>query len=101
MTDYRNVLIYGEIDGDQLSSLTTQIIRIGKALAENLHEELYVVFLSGESQSAAKKGYGYGADKARQRSVPLYRLTQCEDGPYRRFVIFRLQVCRIIHAWLR
>jgi electron transfer flavoprotein alpha subunit len=73
MTDYKNVLIYGEIDGDQLSPLTTQIIRIGKTLAESLNEELHLVFLSGESQSAAERGYGYGANKVFVGQEPMLK----------------------------
>lgn len=73
MTDYKNILIFGEIDGDQVTPITTQLIRIGKTLSEDLNEELHLVFLAGEPQSAAEKGYGYGADKVFVGAEPMLK----------------------------
>jgi electron transfer flavoprotein alpha subunit len=63
MEGNQNILIFGEMDGDKLSSITTQIMRIGKSLSGELNQELGLVFLSGDSPVNAKDGYGYGADK--------------------------------------
>jgi electron transfer flavoprotein alpha subunit len=71
MTDYKNVLVFGEIDGDRLSPLTTQLMRIGKRLSEELNEELHLLFLSGAPEMAAGKGYGYGADRVYMGGDPM------------------------------
>lgn len=63
MTDYKNVLILGEMDGEHLSSMTAQLMRIGKNLSEQMNQELCLVFLGGEPLKGAEAGYGYGADK--------------------------------------
>ena len=63
MEGYKNVLILGEINGEQISALTTQLLQIGKKLAEDLQQELQVIFLGGQSQAGAAEAYGYGADK--------------------------------------
>jgi electron transfer flavoprotein alpha subunit len=62
MTEYKNVMIFGEMDGEHVSLVTAQLIRIGKALSGELNEELHMVFLGADARGA-EEGYGYGADK--------------------------------------
>jgi electron transfer flavoprotein alpha subunit len=73
MADYKNILIFGEFDGDRVAPITTQLIRIGKSLSEDMNEELHLVFLDGEPQSAAAEGYGYGADKVFVGADPMLK----------------------------
>jgi electron transfer flavoprotein alpha subunit len=70
MTEYKNVLVFGEMDGENLSSVTAQVMRIGKTLSVDLNEELYLLLL-GSNIQGAEKGYGYGADKVFVGPDPL------------------------------
>ena len=36
MTEYKNVLVFGEMDGENLSSVTAQVMRIGKILSGDI-----------------------------------------------------------------
>jgi hypothetical protein len=40
MEDYKNIMIFGEMDGEGLSSVTAQLMRIGKRLSEEGSQEL-------------------------------------------------------------
>ena len=70
MTEYKNVLVFGEMDGEKLSSVTAQVMRIGKTLSSDLNEELYLLLLGSNAQGA-EQGYGYGADKVFAGTDPL------------------------------
>lgn len=70
MTEYENVLVFGEMDGENLSSVTAQLMRIGKTLSSDLNEELHLLLLGSDAQGA-EKGYGYGADKVFAGTDPL------------------------------
>jgi electron transfer flavoprotein alpha subunit len=59
----KGILILGELDGEQLSLMTTQLMRIGKKISEDLGQELSLIFFGSESSKEAETGYGYGADK--------------------------------------
>ena len=59
----KRILIFGELDGDQPSLMTAQLMRIGKRLSEDLGQELGLIFFGSESTNAVETGYGYGADK--------------------------------------
>jgi electron transfer flavoprotein alpha subunit len=63
MEGYQNILIFGEMEGNRLSTLTTQIMRIGKEVSKGLKQEMHLLFLGGKSQKTGEQGYGYGADK--------------------------------------
>ena len=70
MREYKNVLVFGEMDGENLSSVTAQVMRIGKALSGDLNEELHLLLL-GSDALGAEEGYGYGADKVFAGTDPL------------------------------
>ena len=70
MAEYKNVLIFGEMNGDHLSSVTAQVMRIGKSLSEELNEELHLLFFGAEVKGA-DEGFGYGADKVFTGTDPL------------------------------
>ena len=71
MEGYRDILIFGEKDGDRLSPMTTQLMRIGKALSGDLKEELHLLLLGGESNKNGDVGFGYGADRVYAGTDPL------------------------------
>lgn len=71
MKENKNILVFGETDGDGLSSMTAQLMRIGKRLSEDMKEALFLVFLGNEFPAAIRKGYGYGADRVYTGADPL------------------------------
>jgi len=71
MGEYKHLLVFGEIEEEKLSPITTQLLGIGKKLAEDLKQELHLLFLGGKAQKAAKDGFCYGADKVYLAADPL------------------------------
>ncbi len=63
MDNARNILIFGEIDRDGLTAVTTQAMGIGKALAESLGGELHLLVAAGNRVHIGSTGFGYGADR--------------------------------------
>jgi electron transfer flavoprotein alpha subunit len=58
------------MNGEHLSSVTAQVMRVGKTLSEELNEELHLLFLGAEVKGA-DEGFGYGADKVFTGTDPL------------------------------
>ena len=52
MNEYKNVLVFGEMDEEKLSSVTAQVMRIGKTLSSDLNEELHLLLLGSNAQGA-------------------------------------------------
>jgi electron transfer flavoprotein alpha subunit len=71
MEGYKNILIVGELDGDGLSSMTAQLLWIGKRLSQELGKELFLIFLGGAFSETVETGYGYGADRVYTAADPL------------------------------
>ena len=71
MEGYENILIFGEMDGERLSAMTTQLMRIGKELSTELKQELHLLFLHREFQKTVEEGYGYGAERVYLAADPL------------------------------
>ena len=71
MAEYRNILIFGEMDGERLSSMTKQLIGFGKNLSAELNQELFLIFFGQETLKGVETGYGYGADKVYMGADPL------------------------------
>ena len=63
MEGYNGILVVGEIEESRVAATTAQVMRIGKHLAEEAKQKLKLLFIGGEIQEAAEKGYAYGADK--------------------------------------
>jgi electron transfer flavoprotein alpha subunit len=71
MEGYENVLVFGEIERNRLSSLTLELLGIGAKLAADLKQKLYLAFLGGEIPGVIEKGYAYGADRVYACVDPL------------------------------
>jgi electron transfer flavoprotein alpha subunit len=63
MAEYKNILVFGEIQGEKLSRITAQLLGIGKKLADDLQQELNLLVLGVKSYKPAKEGFYYGADR--------------------------------------
>ena len=63
MTDNKNVLIYGEIEGGTLAPITMELLGIGKKLANAREEALAAVLIDREAGGCAREAIAYGADR--------------------------------------
>ena len=64
MADNKGVLICGECADGSLSSISTELLGIGRKLADQLGEELCAAVLSDKAAPAAQEAIYFGADKA-------------------------------------
>jgi len=63
MTDYKHVLVYGEIIEGQLGSITKELLGGARRLADALGEELQTLFIGNHVTEAAREAIAFGADK--------------------------------------
>jgi electron transfer flavoprotein alpha subunit len=70
MKDYKNILVVGELDDNGVTATTAQVMRVGRTLAEASEQEMHLLFIGGEMQTTAEKGYAYGADKVFMAADP-------------------------------
>lgn len=73
MSEYKNILVFGEADEGKLLSITLQLMSIGKKLAMGLNQELHLLLLGGEMTSVSNDGFHYGADKVFEVTDPLLK----------------------------
>ena len=71
MSEYKNILVFGEMDEERLSSMTIQLISFGKSLSAELNQELFLVFFGQETLKGVDAGYGYGVDKVYMSADPI------------------------------
>jgi caffeyl-CoA reductase-Etf complex subunit CarE len=63
MAEYKHILVYGEIIGGQIGSITKELLGGGRSLAGELGEELIAVFAGNHVTDAAREAYAFGADR--------------------------------------
>jgi electron transfer flavoprotein alpha subunit len=63
MADNKGVLICGECADGSLASITSELLGIGRKLANELGEELSAVLLGDQVSAAAQEAIAFGADK--------------------------------------
>jgi len=63
MTDDRHVMIYGELTEGGLASITKELLSGGEKLADNLGEELHVLFVGDGITERAREALAFGANK--------------------------------------
>ncbi|MEE8471248.1 MAG: electron transfer flavoprotein subunit alpha/FixB family protein [Dehalococcoidia bacterium] len=80
MSDSKGVLICGECANGKLGSITTELLGIGKQLADDLGEELSVVLLGEQVSAAAKEAISFGASKVYAIEHPA--LKEYTTDPY-------------------
>ncbi len=71
MEGYRNVVIFGETEGDRLSPMTLELMGIASRLAGGLSGETSLVWLGGVLADSLAEGYGFGADRVFAICDPL------------------------------
>jgi electron transfer flavoprotein alpha subunit len=62
MTDYKHVMICGELTDDGLASITRELLNGGRKLADNLGEEFHALFLGNGVTERAREALAFGAD---------------------------------------
>jgi electron transfer flavoprotein alpha subunit len=70
MEGYQHILVVGELDDNGVTPTTAQALGVGKKLAGETAQELHLLFIGGQMQAAAEKGYAYGADKVFMATDP-------------------------------
>jgi len=63
MSEYRGVLILGEIDNGEISSITKELLGIGRKLADELGEGLSALIIGSGIQALSQEVISWGADK--------------------------------------
>ena len=63
MTDRKGVVIVGELSDDNLAPITTELLGIGRKLADDWGQELSAVFIGSGIGQAAGEAVFFGADK--------------------------------------
>jgi electron transfer flavoprotein alpha subunit len=62
MDNYKGVLVCGEIREGKLSPITIELLGSGRKLADELGEELSVLFMGSKTGDVGKEAIAYGAD---------------------------------------
>jgi len=68
---YKDILVFGEVEDETLSPFTRQLLGIGRKLAHGSNQELSLILLGPQQEKAAREGFGYGADKVFMAIDPL------------------------------
>lgn len=63
MAEYHGVLICGELGETRLTSISKELLGIGRKLADDLEEELSILLMGSNLSDATKEAIAYGADK--------------------------------------
>ena len=70
MSDYRDVLVFGEISEGELSTSTLELLGGGREIADELGEELFIVLIGSDIGALAPEAIASGADKAYMADDP-------------------------------
>jgi electron transfer flavoprotein alpha subunit len=71
MGDNHDVLVFGEMENNRLSSMTVELMGTGVILSQGLKGELILVVLEGAATPGIEQGYGYGAQRVYGAHDPL------------------------------
>ncbi len=80
MSEYKGVMIYGEVTDGKLAVITTELLGCGRKLADNLGQELYAVLVGSDVSSLAQEVIAFGTDKVYVIDDPL--LKDYQTDPY-------------------
>lgn len=63
MAEYKHILVYGEIIEGQIGSITKELLGGARKLADELDEELHVLFMGSHITGEAREATLFGADR--------------------------------------
>jgi len=79
MAEYKGILVYGEIVGGKLASITTELLGCGRKLADGLKEDLFCLLASDSAGEASKEAIAFGADKVYTVEHPSLKEYQADS----------------------
>ena len=87
MIERKGVVIVGEILNGKLASITTELLNIGRKLADDLGQELAALFIGSGIIEAAREAISYGVDKVYTIDEPMFSdyLTDSYVGALEKF----------------
>lgn len=72
MSQYKGVMVLGEIAEGRLAPITIELLGIGRKLANELGEELSLLLMGGKAKTFAEEAITYGADKVFVSEDPFW-----------------------------
>ena len=79
MTEYKGVMIYGEVTEGKLAVITTELLSYGRKLADDLGQELCAVLVGSDISGLAQEAIAFGADKVYVVDDPLLKDYQTDS----------------------
>ena len=79
MSEYKGVMIYGEVAEGKLVAITTELLAYGRKLADDLGQELCAVLVGSDISSLAQEAIAFGADKVYVVDDPLLKDYQTDS----------------------
>ncbi len=79
MSEYKGVMIYGEVTEAKLAAITTELLGCGRKLADGLGQELCAVLAGSDVSSLAQEVIAFGADKVYVIDDPLLKDYQADS----------------------
>jgi len=79
MSEYKGVMIYGEVIEGKLSAMATELLGCGRQLADDLGQELSAVLVGSGVSSFAQEAIAFGADKVYVVDDPLLQDYQTDS----------------------
>ncbi len=73
MSEYKGVMVYGEIADGKIAAITAELLGCGRKLADDLSEELSAVLVGSEVSGLAQEVIAFGADKVYVVDDPLLK----------------------------
>ncbi|MFH1002856.1 MAG: electron transfer flavoprotein subunit alpha/FixB family protein [Chloroflexota bacterium] len=73
MAEYQGVMVFGEVEGDHLARITTELLGCGRKLADDLGQPLCAVLVGSGVSPAGQAAISFGADQAYLVDDPLLK----------------------------
>lgn len=103
MTERKGVVIVGELSNGNIAPITTELLSIGRRLADELGQELSAVLLGNEISGITGETIFYGADKVYFIDAPIFEeyLTESYVGALEAFEdVFMPEILLLSHTSL-
>jgi len=79
MTEYKGILVCGELADGKLASITTELLGCGRKLADDLKEDLSCLLVSDAVGGASKEAIAFGANKVYAGEHPALKEYQADS----------------------
>jgi electron transfer flavoprotein alpha subunit len=79
MTEYKGVLVFGELADGKLAAITSELLGCGRRLADELQEGLFCLLTGDAVGGASKEVIALGADKVYAAEHPSFKEYQADS----------------------